>query len=377
MSLFGKEKERASSNRNPADESKWGFASFANQHEGKRIKARKVYSIWGAMKCTMVLSLLLWWLPLFGQMIAGYIGGRKAGSPLKGVIAALIPVVALFAFMTALDHFFLQSVSINGSASASLFAGFATGMPIIGPYLDFTRDYVMKFIDSLAGSAPYGMNSYVITLAFAYIGGILATQTRREIEAVSGEAGSHTTVVVAPNERADAGTNQAANTPNHNPLQLVGSFISGKMSSLKPSNGIGRKTRADSFDKMVAIRDVEGAQAEEEGDQATDSTDAHDGKQRTRKVRKLKAKPVMRTARAAPIRHERPAMVVSSNRPNTFRTAQRRIEKEWDPARKTRAVGSPPIIAQKHHMKHDANSVQGQARSNIVNRPPTRNFDTI
>src|SRR3972149_10597485 len=39
------------------------------------------YSMWGAMKYVPVLSVLLWWLPTFGQMIAGYIGGRRSGGP--------------------------------------------------------------------------------------------------------------------------------------------------------------------------------------------------------------------------------------------------------------------------------------------------------
>src|SRR3972149_538877 len=39
------------------------------------------YSMWGAMKYVLVLSVLLWWLPTFGQMIAGYIGGGGGGGP--------------------------------------------------------------------------------------------------------------------------------------------------------------------------------------------------------------------------------------------------------------------------------------------------------
>ena len=31
-----------------------------------------------------ILSILLWWLPVFGQMISGYLGGRKAGNSIPG-----------------------------------------------------------------------------------------------------------------------------------------------------------------------------------------------------------------------------------------------------------------------------------------------------
>src|SRR2546426_8292739 len=45
---------------------------------------RAPYSMWSAMKYVLALSLLLWWLPTIGQMIAGYIGGRRAGGPWRG-----------------------------------------------------------------------------------------------------------------------------------------------------------------------------------------------------------------------------------------------------------------------------------------------------
>jgi len=377
MSLFGKEKEHASSKRKTAEESRWGFASFVNQQEGKKVKkTRKVYGLWGAMKYTMILSLLLWWLPVFGQMIAGYVGGRKAGSPMKAVIAAVLPVVALFVAMTALDHFLVQSLIGSGSASSSLIAGFATSLPIIGPYLDFTRSYVMSFIDSLSGSAPYGMNSYIITLAFAYIGGILADQTRREIEAVSGAAGSHTTVVVAPNERADAGHGKAA-AHHHNPVPLVGSIISGKMSSLKhPHHVIKRRGAAGNFDGMVAIRDVEGAEEEDDVLEVSAPAATHGRKHVVRKVRKLKAPPVIRVQKTAPVRHERTNAVIAGQ-PNACRAIQRKIEKEWDPARRMRAAGTPPMMIQKHHVRGDSDGMQVQIHPNVVRRPPTRNWDTI
>lgn len=59
-----------------------------------------------AMIWMAVLSLLLFWLPLLGPLIAGLVGGKTAGSPSRGLLAALIPVgilcLILFAFSTAL-----------------------------------------------------------------------------------------------------------------------------------------------------------------------------------------------------------------------------------------------------------------------------------
>lgn len=59
-----------------------------------------------AMIWMAVLSLLLFWLPLFGPLLAGFVGGRTAGSASRGLQAALIPVLVLclilFVFGTAL-----------------------------------------------------------------------------------------------------------------------------------------------------------------------------------------------------------------------------------------------------------------------------------
>jgi len=181
--------------------------SYSEDEEGKKIKdARAIYSIWSAAKYVLILSLLLWWLPMFGQMIAGYVGGRKAGAPWKGVIAAFLPVIAIFAVIVAFEKGILPEevfgVSIRPSA---IMSSLASSVPFIGPYIDFTREYVGQFVSALEGTSPYGMNSYVLTVAFAYIGGIIADQNRREIEYTSGAVTSNTTVLMPPNQMPSQG----------------------------------------------------------------------------------------------------------------------------------------------------------------------------
>lgn len=39
------------------------------------------------------LAILIGWIPIVGPAVAGYIGGRKAGSPGRGFVAGLIPAV--------------------------------------------------------------------------------------------------------------------------------------------------------------------------------------------------------------------------------------------------------------------------------------------
>lgn len=60
-----------------------------------------------------LLSILLFWLPFFGPLIAGFVGGRKAGSLGNAILAVFLPAIA-FGFAL----FFLASV--------------LTGFPLLG-----------------------------------------------------------------------------------------------------------------------------------------------------------------------------------------------------------------------------------------------------
>jgi len=202
-------KESKHASKSKAELVPYKLASYEHDHEGKRFKSSKVvYSFWSASKYVLVLSLVLWWLPMFGQMIAGYVGGRRAGGPWKGVAASILPVVCLYAVIEGFESGALPSQVFGVTiAPAALAASLGSSVPIISPYLQFSSEYVGSFVKMLEGSSPYGINVYVLTVAFAYVGGVLAEQSRREIEFTSGAVVSSTTVLVhdsaAHAQRAD------------------------------------------------------------------------------------------------------------------------------------------------------------------------------
>jgi len=70
-------------------------------------------SIPNAMAWMIGLSALLFWMPIVGGLIAGYVGGHKAGSPARGALAAILPGLLFTAFMM-------------------LFGGILVSIPIIG-----------------------------------------------------------------------------------------------------------------------------------------------------------------------------------------------------------------------------------------------------
>jgi hypothetical protein len=75
--------------------------------------AERPGSVSSAIVWMFVLSILLFWLPIVGPLIAGFVGGRKAGTVANALLAVFLPAIL---FGVAL--FFLASV--------------LTGVPIVG-----------------------------------------------------------------------------------------------------------------------------------------------------------------------------------------------------------------------------------------------------
>src|SRR5205807_1635999 len=139
------------------------------------------FSFWSSSRIILILSFLLWWIPPAGPMIAGYVGGRRAGSPIKAVIAALMPVFAIYIANITYAHnfashpadFVAQLPMAVGDAAASI-------LPFLIPYKQFMISYLQGFVQGLATTFGMGTNGYLMVVIFAYIGGLIGEQTRRE-----------------------------------------------------------------------------------------------------------------------------------------------------------------------------------------------------
>ncbi len=193
------------------------LADTYDDEEAKKFKNTRVaYSFWSAVKYTLTLSIILWWLPVFGQMIAGYVGGRRAGSPWKGALAALIPVIAIFVFSGLVKVQVIPTVWFGVDMSpASILAIITSQVPVVQPYLDFASMYLHSFFASLETTANLGLDAYIITIAFAYLGGAMSEQTRREMEYIAGQSrGGNATVVIEGNTFTQA---DSKHSPLHHP----------------------------------------------------------------------------------------------------------------------------------------------------------------
>jgi hypothetical protein len=153
------------------------------EEKGKKRIRIKRYSFWSSFKVISFLSFLLWWLPTIGQMIAGYVGGRRSPSPWKAVLAAMIPVSIIFCITYAYNHGILSAqISALYSLPSSLASGLASTVPFTAPYLTFVGAYMNGLVDLLNSTIALWLNGILITLLFAYIGGLAAERERNELD---------------------------------------------------------------------------------------------------------------------------------------------------------------------------------------------------
>ncbi|MGC8608643.1 MAG: hypothetical protein ACP5UV_02100 [Thermoplasmata archaeon] len=78
---------------NRSDESNSRLSFLHVFHVKNRDKT--MYSQGRGLSIMFIFSLLLWWFPIFGAAIAGYIGGRRSGNVRRSLVSALV-VSAIF-----------------------------------------------------------------------------------------------------------------------------------------------------------------------------------------------------------------------------------------------------------------------------------------
>jgi hypothetical protein len=180
---------------------KSGVYRLSNENEEKEKPKRSwllssswddPFNYWSAVKYGSILMFLLWWIPIFGPMIAGYVAGRRAGSPIKGIFAVSIPLSIVFFVATMVTIKIVPTVWFGiDLAPEAIFGELAKAMPIFGPLADFTTGYLQSFIGTIQGSSGVRLDFFILAIAFAYIGGAMALQSLREMEYVVKHGGDH------------------------------------------------------------------------------------------------------------------------------------------------------------------------------------------
>jgi len=126
-----------------------------------------VYDLKLATVFCLVLSAMLWWIPIFGPAVAGYVCGRKSGSMIKSMICAAVAGLSLLAIVWLLSCVLLTS----GTSASECAAGMSGIYGMIGSYLQTFY---------IEGTYRLNFSSLGMVVVFAGVGGILARQIRME-----------------------------------------------------------------------------------------------------------------------------------------------------------------------------------------------------
>ncbi len=85
------------------------------QFKKSRQKHPLIYSQRAGIFYSLVFGLLLWWIPVAGPAVAGYLSGRKAGSPAKALTANLIATAVIVLLTFSLVPFTAGPLGYAGS----------------------------------------------------------------------------------------------------------------------------------------------------------------------------------------------------------------------------------------------------------------------
>jgi len=133
------------------------------------------YNVGSAIVYSSILLAFLWWLPVIGPIIIGYITGRKAGGPMKGLIAMAVPIFFYFFIIHAIHVGWIHVPPIV----ESYFQGTALTSVAALPFMN----YVETTVNTATNIALYFTNylyyappSFFIMFSFAFIGGVVSRQ---------------------------------------------------------------------------------------------------------------------------------------------------------------------------------------------------------
>ena len=89
-------------------------------------------SISGAIIWMFILSLLLFWLPIIGPLLAGFVGGKKAGGVGAAIAAVFLPGIVFAALLFVLASS-LTGIPLLGAIAGA--GGLLLSLLHVGPLL--------------------------------------------------------------------------------------------------------------------------------------------------------------------------------------------------------------------------------------------------
>ena len=133
------------------------------------------YSFGEAVIYSGVLLITLWWIPVLGPIIIGYITGRKSGGPLKGLFAMAIPIFLYLMFLQAIQTGLINIPQNVNSYIHGAILTTTVALPFAN-YFENTINIATNVGLHIENYLYYAPPSFFIMLSFAFIGGAVSRQ---------------------------------------------------------------------------------------------------------------------------------------------------------------------------------------------------------
>jgi len=144
-------------------------------------KKESIFSnIGSAVRYTLILSMLFWWLPIIGQAIAGYVGGRVGGTPAKGMVATLMSVLIVLGAIAVLSSGIIRGFDFLNANPEQTAASVGEMSALLGSLLGSMLTFLHGFFDTMGLTTSMMINLYIITVVFGMVGGVISAQRSKE-----------------------------------------------------------------------------------------------------------------------------------------------------------------------------------------------------
>ncbi|MHB8360698.1 MAG: hypothetical protein ACYDAO_00600 [Thermoplasmataceae archaeon] len=125
----------------------------------------------------VILSVMLWWIPIIGPATAGYLSGRKSGSSADAMKASLVTSALLVLLSMYLISFASPSVSLFGNYLKQGIFAFSNSPLSAATNLIFYTQTTLGLIEMFAIILP---SSLIIMNFFSYAGGFQSSLIKNE-----------------------------------------------------------------------------------------------------------------------------------------------------------------------------------------------------
>jgi uncharacterized membrane protein YeaQ/YmgE (transglycosylase-associated protein family) len=144
----------------------------------RKYRERGKYSLKSSLAVAFISTILLWWLPIFGPAISGYVAGRVSGSKYRGILVTAIAAGVI----GAVSFLFTYVISVPASINYYLSSVILYHINIISPYGAWFASSIGQMFTSFTYYLLYFPPNWAVLIAFGFIGGSMSQLLVRETE---------------------------------------------------------------------------------------------------------------------------------------------------------------------------------------------------